>query len=229
MATHFFFLLFLFFGVFVPIRFHFHVHGRGQNFFFFVEASLAGLPFRNYTFSIALELPKKTDSKRQKENQPAVVERTEEPAGPSGLVPGGLSKLYTLLRWYGIGGTFFYLFLPSSYRRWLTVAQETEKRGKFSRFTWGTVLGLENAALTGMATGILWGMKGTILGLLQRSYKLDRNKHHVMVLPSYNIPGWETMLDCIFTIRVGHIILGGIKGFIHTITRGEDAHDRTPD
>jgi len=159
----------------------------------------------------------------KKDNGTAIVERTEKPAAPSGLVPlpGGLNRLYTLLSRYGVGGTFFYLFLPSRYRRWMTVAQEMEKRGKFSRFAWGTVLGLEDAALTGTATGILWGMKGTMIGLLQRSYKFDRNKPHVMVLPSYNIPGWETMLDCIFDIKVGHIILGGIKGFIHS-NKGEN-------
>lgn len=229
LGTHFIFFFFLLLSLFLPLRFHFHIHGRRRKIFFFVETSFAGLPFLHRTFSLTLEWPQKTEGKREKETQPAAGGGTEEPAGPFPLVPDGLSHISTLLRWYGIGGTFFYLLSPSPYRRWLTVAQETEKRGKFSRFTWGTVLGLEDAALTGMATGILWGIKGTILGLLQRSYKFDRTKHHVMVLPSYNLPGWETMLDCIFTVRMGHIILGGIKGFMHTITRREDNHDRTPD
>jgi hypothetical protein len=145
-----------------------------------------------------------------------------------GLFPVAFSQVYKLLGHYGVGGTLLYLFLPPAYRRWLTVTQHLEKRGKFSRFRWGTIVGGNDAALTGVTAGFLWGVKESLLRFFLGDYRFGPEGPRIVILPRFKTPGWETMLDCIFAVQVGHIILAGVKGIIYSMMGGE-RHGGPPD
>lgn len=224
-----FFFLFLFGALVLPVRFHLHLHGRGNIFFFFVEMSLPRLPILNRTFFLTLEPPEKPGAPPRE--GPAISKKGELAAVPgllSGLIPAALAQLNELLRRYGVGGAFFYLLLPPGYRRWLSVAQELERRGRFTRFNWATIVGCSDAALTGIATGLLWGVKETLLRFFLGGYRFTPAKPRIAILPRFRRPGWETMLDCIFAVQVGHIILASLKGFIYSMMGGEE-HGGPPD
>lgn len=223
----FLFFLFLLAAIILPIRFHLHLHGRGNVFFFFVEMSFPFFRLLNHTFSLTLEPPEITGKDRDPRGGPEIIEKKELPPAP-GLIPAGFNQVYKLLGRYGVGGTFFYLFLPVRYRRWLTVARDLEKRGRFSRFNWGTVVGSNDAALTGIVAGALWGIKETLIRSLLGGYRFGPDEPRVVILPRFKVPGWETMLDCIFAVQVGYIILAGVKGFIHSMIGGE-RNDGPPD
>ncbi|NLY89362.1 MAG: DUF2953 domain-containing protein [Firmicutes bacterium] len=228
------FLLFLFGALVLPVRFHLHLHGRGNVFFFFIEMGLPPLRFLNHTFLFTLESPEKPGTPSRegaRVHTPEVGKKGELPAVPGlvpGLIPAGLNQVNKLLSKYGVGGTFLYLLLPSGYRRWLSVTQDLEKRGRFSRFNWGTVVGCNDAALTGIATGLLWGVKESLLQFFLGGYRFGPESPRIVILPRFKTPGWETMLDCIFAVQVGHIILAGVKGFIYSMIGGEK-HGGPPD
>lgn len=145
-----------------------------------------------------------------------------------GLFPTAFNQVYKLLSHYGVGGTLLYLCLPPAYRRWLTVTQHLEKRGRFSRFHWGTIIGGNDAALTGITAGLLWGVKESLLRFFLGDYRFSPEGPRIVILPRFKTPGWETMLDCIFAVQVGHIILAGVKGFIYNMIGGE-RHGGPPD
>lgn len=226
------FLLFLFGALVLPVRFHLHLHGRGNTFFFFIEMSLTHWRFLDRTFFLTLEPPEKPGgTPREGAEAPGhALEPSKEgelPAVP-GLIPAAFNQIHKLLGHYGVGGTFLYLLLPPGYRRWLTVAQHLEKRGRFSRFNWGTVVGCNDAALTGITAGVLWGVKESLLRFFLGDYRFGPEGPRIVILPRFKTPGWETMLDCIFAVQVGYIILAGVKGFIYSMMGGEK-HGEPPD
>ena len=224
-----FFLLFLLGALVLPVRFHLHLHGRGNVFFFFVEMGLPHLSFLNRTFFLTLEPPEKPGAPSRE--GPEISRKGELPAVPGffpGLLPAALNRVHKLLSHYGVGGTFFYLLLPAGYRRWLSVAQHLEKRGRFSRFNWATIIGCNDAAMTGVATGLLWGVKESLLRFFLGDYRFGPQGPRIVILPRFKTPGWETRLDFIFAVQVGHIILAGVKGFIYSMMGGEE-HGGPPD
>ncbi|WP_456273749.1 DUF2953 domain-containing protein [Bacillus sp. AK031] len=75
---------------------------------------------------------------------------------------------------------------------------------------WQTVFGTGDAATTGTMTGLVWGAKGSIIGVVSHYMKLQ-SIPEVAVLPSFQKAIIQTDFSCIITFRVGHAILAGIK------------------
>ena len=72
-------------------------------------------------------------------------------------------------------------------------------------FEWKSVVGREDAMNTALANGILWTLKGMILGSL--SGKTRINKFVLLVKPDFSQKHLESQLHCIFRFRIVHIIL----------------------
>ncbi len=70
---------------------------------------------------------------------------------------------------------------------------------------WKTTTGHENAAKTALNTGILWMLKGNVLGPLSRKCKLKTVK--VNVVPDFGRPAFFTSFTCILKIRIVHIMI----------------------
>lgn len=81
----------------------------------------------------------------------------------------------------------------------LLVATECEK------LSWRTGLGTGDAALTGVATGMAWQIKGTTYTSMQRRLK-SVSRPDFLVQPYYGREGVDIELECIFSIRLGNVI-----------------------
>lgn len=84
------------------------------------------------------------------------------------------------------------------------------KKVTVEKLSWSTTIGLDDAAHTGLATGAIWAIKGSIVGFLS---KLMRFPHYpsISVIPEFNQWKNETKFICIFHFRIGHAIFAGMK------------------
>lgn len=81
----------------------------------------------------------------------------------------------------------------------------------FESIKWYTEVGLEDAAVTALSTGVLWSIKGSIMSVL--SNKVSINEIQLNVRPNYNKLTFQVELDCIIRIKIANIIIAGIKAF----------------
>lgn len=70
-------------------------------------------------------------------------------------------------------------------------------------------VGTENAALTALITGSLYAIFSTMVFFLKQKFDLKNQK--IVVLPFFQGLVFDLDLDCIFTFKMGHIIITGIK------------------
>jgi len=82
---------------------------------------------------------------------------------------------------------------------------------KCTRFFWKTRIGFEDAAQAGLSSGALWGIKGIVLSFLHRTVDSENCKTEIDVTPVFCRQEFETRVDCIFNLRVGYIIIAGIR------------------
>lgn len=78
------------------------------------------------------------------------------------------------------------------------------------RLYWRTQIGFADAAMTGWVTGLLWTLKPIIVGKLF-SIVLPAQRPVIMVQPDFNQAQFAIDFDCIFEVRLGHIMVTGIK------------------
>lgn len=78
------------------------------------------------------------------------------------------------------------------------------------KLEWNSSFGLGDAARTGMATGVLWSLKGSIVGILAHYMRL-KSKPVLNITPHFLENVVRTKVICIFSFRIGHAILGGLR------------------
>lgn len=84
------------------------------------------------------------------------------------------------------------------------------KKTLVKQFEWYSQVGAGDAAHTGMVTGAIWAVKGSIIGIIGQYFRvLEMPK--VMVVPDFNRAITQTKLICIFQFRIGNALLVGIK------------------
>lgn len=98
------------------------------------------------------------------------------------------------------------------------------RKVSIEKFQWHTLVGVGDAAYTGMVAGALWTAKGGLLGLLGSLMKLEEIPE-VTVTPSFQMAVTQTSLKCMIRFRIGNAILAGIKLF--KLWKGGKAHFRT--
>ncbi|MCI4169892.1 DUF2953 domain-containing protein [Bacillus spizizenii] len=79
-----------------------------------------------------------------------------------------------------------------------------------TKLEWVTVVGIHDAAVTGVLTGAVWGVKGGIAAMLYDHLDFV-NKPVYEVIPSFQVPVSKTHLQCIFFFRFGHAMLAAFK------------------
>lgn len=87
------------------------------------------------------------------------------------------------------------------------------KRVKLNRFHWRTEIGTGEPSQTGILVGTAWGLKGFTLSLIYRLFA-PGVRPVIHIAPSYEKACFNTFLDCIFEVRIGHIILTGFKALL---------------
>lgn len=75
---------------------------------------------------------------------------------------------------------------------------------------WQTAIGVGDAAFTGMATGGIWAIKGSIIGIISHYMKLKEGPK-VNVVPFFKHTISQTRFKCIFQFRIGQAMLAGVK------------------
>lgn len=120
---------------------------------------------------------------------------------------------------YGLGVSLLSLFLPKRYLSYIHVVEEMENRGRFTRFEWQTKVGSTDAAWTAWETGAIWGIKGEITGFLQNQYRFQCIPA-LKVIPSFGEAVLDTSIDCIFELKVGHIITAGFREWLKLLITG---------
>lgn len=211
------YLVLLCLALFFPVRFHLHLHRIGQDDFFLLKMNFLKVFRWGYEVPFEKPIPWRGEERGEilSEQGPLLSEQRNDEVKVTGIMDlfSQFSQVYSALEKYGLGGTMFYLFLPEKYRHLITVVQRMEKKGRFTRFVWFSRLGFSDPALTGVSYGLAWDLKGVIMGLLQSGYKFV-SQPRIKITPSFNTDEFETLLDCIFTIKLGHIIFAGFQGFI---------------
>ena len=84
------------------------------------------------------------------------------------------------------------------------------KKVKVEEIEWRTDIGMGDAAETGVLTGLLWAVKGSIVSYYKNKVG-GLKKKHIVVVPHYERMLFATNVNCIFTMRLGHIMLAGLK------------------
>jgi hypothetical protein len=78
------------------------------------------------------------------------------------------------------------------------------------KLEWQTLIGVGDAAYSGMAAGAFWAIKGSIVGLLSHYLNL-KVMPEISITPHFQAAVIQTQLKCIFQFRIGHAILAGLK------------------
>ncbi|WP_231893410.1 DUF2953 domain-containing protein [Rossellomorea aquimaris] len=90
------------------------------------------------------------------------------------------------------------------------IIRKFTKKVKLDKVQWKTLFGTGDAASTGTLTGIIWGMKGSIVGILSGYMKLQ-SMPHLEVIPTFQKAIIQTQFSCIIQFRIGNAILVGLK------------------
>lgn len=133
-----------------------------------------------------------------------------------GVVLKSADRFRRRLSKYGLGVSLLSLFLPRRYLDYIHVVEAMENRGRFTQFHWRTRVGSTDAAMTAWLTGSVWGLKGQITGYLQHRYTFH-DRPALEITPIFGEAVLDTWIDCIFELKVGHIITVGFGEWVKII------------
>ena len=85
------------------------------------------------------------------------------------------------------------------------------KKLKPQQLYWQTRIGLPDAALTAMALGWVWSIKGLVLAIIYHYLGLSATKPVVVVTPDFSKPAFVFLINSVFTVRTGYLLVAGIK------------------
>ncbi|MCC5909908.1 MAG: DUF2953 domain-containing protein [Clostridiaceae bacterium] len=88
-----------------------------------------------------------------------------------------------------------------------------------NKVIWKTSVGTDDAAYTAILVGMLWGVKSNLIMLLKNNLILK--DAIIDVNPNYNAPKLVTTFNCIVNIKIGYIIIAGIKFLLIKFRGGE--------
>ncbi len=83
-----------------------------------------------------------------------------------------------------------------------------------NRLSWKSVIGTTDASLSGSISGLLWAVKGNVVGVIG-NYMRMRTLPYMAIQPVYNMVISRTELKCMITFRMGHAIIAAIKVVRH--------------
>ncbi|MFN7250643.1 MAG: DUF2953 domain-containing protein [Anaerobacillus sp.] len=83
-----------------------------------------------------------------------------------------------------------------------------------TKFSWRSIVGIGDAALTGTLVGAVWGIKGSTLGIITNYMRL-KVAPEIEVHPNFQRLTSHTELACIFSFRLGHAIIAGLQIIRH--------------
>lgn len=97
------------------------------------------------------------------------------------------------------------------------------RKGSLKKLYWVTSVGTEDAALTGIYTGILWAIKNSIISIFINKTEVD--EIYINVHPDFNNKKFEIIFNCIIKCNLVYIIIVSLYGF--SIKKVVNKHART--
>ncbi|BBP91535.1 hypothetical protein BsIDN1_51530 [Bacillus safensis] len=97
---------------------------------------------------------------------------------------------------------------------------------KIDSFHWSTWIGFQDAALTGVAAGGVWSVKGALLAFMQEHLTF-KHKPIYEVIPAFQHNVSQTQFTCIAYFRIGHAMLAAIRLLVHWL-KGRKARKKVP-
>ena len=117
-------------------------------------------------------------------------------------------------------------FVISSYEKWKVLVHHvlgfhhwfisTLRHTHCTKISWATDIGLDDAAETAITTGMIWGLKTSILGAFFHRIKLEAQPQ-LAVVPQFNQTMFRTHLDCSLMIRMGYALYAGLRLFVRIV------------
>jgi hypothetical protein len=90
------------------------------------------------------------------------------------------------------------------------IVKKFMKKILIKHFEWHSLVGVGDAAHTGIITGALWAIKGSIMGMLSHFLRL-KEMPELSITPHFQMALIQTHISCIFQFRIGYAILAGLK------------------
>lgn len=90
------------------------------------------------------------------------------------------------------------------------IVKKFMKKIVIKHFEWHSLVGVGDAAHTGVITGALWAIKGSIMGMLSHFLRLKKMPE-LSITPHFQLAIIQTHISCIFQFRIGYAILAGLK------------------
>lgn len=87
------------------------------------------------------------------------------------------------------------------------------KRIRCTKLEWHTVMGTGQASETGAITGIIWGAKSLVVGVLSHSLSFQTIPR-MSVQPIWDKAVIHTQLRCVLHFTMGHALYAGLRMFI---------------
>ncbi|RKD27064.1 hypothetical protein BEP19_00375 [Ammoniphilus oxalaticus] len=100
------------------------------------------------------------------------------------------------------------------------VVKVMSKQIKCDRLEWYSKVGVGDAAMTGMVTGGVWGIKSIVIGLISR-YTTLQTEPKMNVIAAFQGSDINTELHCILRFRIGNIIIAGTR-ILFKIIKGRE-------
>lgn len=79
------------------------------------------------------------------------------------------------------------------------------------RLSWTTIVGLGDPAYTGIVTGTVWGIKGYVYRVFRSNIGSMLRPPEFSVVPCFDDTCFKLDFNCIFDMRIGHIIIAGLQ------------------
>ena len=113
----------------------------------------------------------------------------------------------------------FWPNVPSLLRRINRVKQQFYRGIHCRVINWRIEIGHKDAADTALAAGAFWSMLGFALSYLYRQVTVEVRSPKLVVVPQFKQVGFLCDIQCIFQLRIGHIIFVGFN-VLRTLKRG---------
>lgn len=116
------------------------------------------------------------------------------------------------------------------------VMKKSLKKVRITQLVWKSAIGTGDAATTGIISGVGWGFKGTVIGMLSYYFSL-KVQPQLEIRPIFNRKISNTYVKCIFQVRAGQAILAGLKIFklwkkmksLRQLTENRKVHEQAGD
>jgi len=100
------------------------------------------------------------------------------------------------------------------YRRYKPALYYLLGRTHLHRLDWHTELGTGEPDRTGVLTGALWGIKGSLLSYFYALLAPGGVQPHLTIRPSFERACFNVSIDCILEFRLGYLFCTGLKAIV---------------